>query len=481
MPRARKPKKPNHLKQFLTLLATEDVAALAQTVGQTSEAGATFESAPDSRPDSAAEDRIRSFLAPLHPADIANLIVGLAPDQRPGVWSRVGVERMGEVLLELPEAVRTEMLKLLDDRTLVEAVHNLDTDDIADLIPDLSDELIAEILFALDKQDRQRLDAVLSFPDDTAGGLMNVDAITVRENITVEVVLRYLRRRDELPEHTNALFVVDRDDRMVGVLSVAKLLTSDATLRVSQAMEREVVKFPVLTPDKEVAAAFERYNLISAPVVDENNRLLGRITVDDVVDVIREQADRQVMAPAGLSENEDIFAPVVRTSRRRVIWLGINLVTAFIAAAVVGLFEETIERVAILAVMMPIVAGMGGNAGTQTLTSIIRALALGIVSEDNARRVLVKELMVGALNGVIFAFTVGIATILWHQNYLVALALALAMVINLIVAALSGVTIPLLVRKFGVDPAVASGVILTTVTDVVGFFAFLGLATLFLL
>ena len=450
MPRARKPKKPDHLKPLLALLAADDNAG------------------------------IHDLLARLHPADIANLLVGLPPDRRPDVWSRVDVERMGEVLLELPEAVRAEMLKLLDDRTLIAAVRNLDTDDIADLVPELSDELIAEILFALDKQDRQRLDVVLPFAEDTAGGLMNVDAITVRENITIEVVLRYLRRRDDLPEHTNALFVVDRDDRVVGVLSVAKLLTSDTVLHVSQVMTRDIVKFPALTPDKDVAAAFERYNLISAPVVDENNHLLGRITVDDVVDVIREQADRQVMAPAGVSEEADIFAPVVRTTRQRALWLGINLVTAFIAAAVVGLFEHTIEKVAILAVMMPIVAGMGGNAGTQTLTVVVRGLALGIVSESNARRVLMKELMVGVLNGMLWAVTVALATIAWHQNYLVALALGLAMVINLIFAALSGVTIPILVRKLGIDPAVASGVILTTVTDVVGFFAFLGLATLFL-
>ncbi len=451
MPRGRKPKKPDYLKQLLALIEAGDNAG------------------------------IHDLLAQRHPADIANLLGGLPPDQRPGVWAQVDVERMGEVLLELPEAVRTELMQLLDDRTLIAAVRNLDTDDIADLIPELSDELIAEILFALDKQDRQRLDAVMPFREDTAGGLMNVDAITVRENITLEVVLRYLRRRDELPEHTSALFVVDRDDRVIGTLPVAKLLISDNTLRVSQVMEREVVKFPAQTSDKEVAAAFERYNLISAPVVDENGRLVGRITVDDVVDVIREQADRQVLAPAGLSEEDDIFAPVVYTSRKRALWLGINLVTAFIAAAVVGLFEHTIEKVAVLAVMMPIVAGMGGNAGTQTLTVVVRALALGMVSETNARGVLVKELMVGVLNGMLWALTVAVVTVLWYQNYLVSLALALAMIINLVFAALSGVTIPILVRKFGVDPAVASGVILTTVTDVVGFFAFLGLATLFLL
>jgi magnesium transporter len=451
MARTRRSKKPDYLQLVLAALQAEDRA------------------------------RIREILAPLHPADIARVLEGLAPESRPAVWAEVATGQVGEVLLELPEAVRADLVKLLDDTTLVAAAHGLDVDDIADLIVDLPDEVIAEILFALDKQDRQRLDSVLSYPEDTAGGLMNVDAVTVRENITLEVVLRYLRRRGELPEHTNSLFVVDRNDRLVGVLSVAKLLTADVDARVTHVLEREVTRFTALTPDKEVAAAFERYNLISAPVVDESNRLLGRITVDDVVDVIREEADRAVMAPAGLSEEEDILAPVVRTGRRRAPWLGINLVTAFIAASVVALFEQTIEKVAVLAVMMPIVAGMGGNAGTQTLTSVIRALALGIVTEANARRVLMKELMVGAFNGLIFASTVALITIIWHRNYMVGLAIAIAMVINLMFAALSGVAIPLLVRRFGVDPAVASGVILTTVTDVVGFFAFLGLATLFLL
>jgi magnesium transporter len=451
MAKARKPRKPDPLKRVLAALELGDPA------------------------------RVRETLTLLHPADIANVIEGLPPDSRPAVWAEIAVERMGEVLLELSEAVRAGMLELMDEGTLVAAARALDVDDIADLIPDLSDEVIAEILFALDKQDRQRLDAVLSYPEDTAGGLMNVDAITVRENITLEVVLRYLRRREELPEHTNSLFVVDRNDAVVGVLSIAKLLTSPVATRVSQVMEREVVKFPVLTPDKEVAAAFERYNLISAPVVNANDHLIGRITVDDVVDVIREEADRAVMAPAGVSEEEDILAPVVHTTRKRAIWLGINLVTAFIAAAVVGLFERSIEKVAVLAVMLPIVAGMGGNAGTQTLTVVVRGLALGIVTEANARAVLTKELMVGALNGLLWAITVAIATVAWHDNYLVAFALAASMVINLVFAALSGVTIPLIVRRFGVDPAVASGVILTTVTDVVGFFAFLGLATLFLL
>ncbi len=450
MAKARKPKKPDHLKRVLAALEAGDNA------------------------------QVRGILAELHPADIARILEGLPPEPRTTVWAQVDAQHMGEVLLELPEAVRVDLVKLMDDQALVAAAHTLDTDDIADLIPDLSDQVIAEILFALDKQDRQRLDAVLSYPEDTAGGLMNVDAITVRENITLEVVLRYLRRRGELPEHTHQLFVVDRSDRVIGVLSVAKLLTSDVRARVSQVMVREVVKFTAFTPDKDVAAAFESYNLISAPVVDENNRLLGRITVDDVVDVIREQADRQVMAPAGLSEDQDIFAPVARSSRRRGIWLGVNLITAFIASWVIGLFEQTIQQVVALAVLMPIVASMGGNAGTQTLTLVVRGLAVGTISESNARRLLTRELMIGAVNGLVWALVVAAVAVWWYANLVIGAVIAAAMIINLGFAALSGVGIPFLVRRFGVDPALASGVILTTVTDVVGFFAFLGLATLFL-
>jgi magnesium transporter len=450
MARARKPRKPDPLKRVLAALAAGEPAGL------------------------------RVVLASQHPADIATALEGLPPEQRPAVWAEIDIERMGEVLLELPEAVRTDMVKLMDERALVAAARALDTDDIADLIPELSDEVIAEILFALDKQDRQRLDAVLPYPEDTAGGLMNVDAVTVRENLTIEVVLRYLRRRGELPEHTNSLFVVDRHDVLVGVLSVSRLLTAELSARVSRLMEREVIKFPAFASDKEVAAAFERYNLLSAPVVDENNRLLGRITVDDVVDVIRSQAERAVLAPAGLTEEQDIFAPVARTSRQRGIWLGVNLLTAVLASAVIGLFEDTIQQVVALAVLMPIVASMGGNAGTQTLTVVVRGLALGVVTEANARRVLTKELMVGALNGLLWAVVVAVVALWWYKSLVIGLLIASAMVINLAFAALSGVTIPILVRKLGVDPALASSVILTTVTDVVGFFAFLGLATLYL-
>jgi magnesium transporter len=451
MAKARKPKKPDYLKQVLAALEAGDTAVA------------------------------RAVLSGLHPADISHVLEGLTPELRTTVWGQVDIQRMGEVLLELPEAVRIDLVKQMDGQALVAAARVLDTDDIADLIPDLSDEVIAEILFALDMQDRQRLDAVLSYPKDTAGGLMNVDAVTVRENITLEVVLRYLRRRGELPEHTNQLFVVDRSDHVVGALPVSKLLITEARVRVSQVMERDVAKFTVLAPDKEIADAFERYNLVSAPVVDENNRLLGRITIDDVVDVIRDQADRQVMAPAGLSEEQDIFAPVSRSSRQRAVWLGVNLATAVIASWVIGLFEQTIQQVVALAVLMPIVASMGGNAGTQTLTLVVRGLAMGTITESNARRVLSRELMIGAVNGLVWALVVAVVAVLWYENWVIGVLIAAAMVINLAFAALSGVAIPFIVNKIGIDPALASGVILTTVTDVVGFFAFLGLATIFLI
>jgi len=423
---------------------------------------------------------IARVLAGLHPADIADLIESMSPAQRPALWAQVDTRLMGEVLLELPEAIRGDLVELMDEKALITAARELDTDDIADLLPELSDEVIAEILFALDKQNRRRLDQVLSYPEDTAGGLMNVDAVTVRENLTLEVVLRYLRRRGELPESTNKLFVVDRNDQLVGQLLVGKILTADPARRVSQVMDRDVVSFSVLTPDKEVAAAFERYNLISAPVVDDQNRLLGRITVDDVVDVLREVADHSVMAPAGLSEEEDIFAPVLRSSGRRAVWLGVNLITAFIASWVISFFESTIEKAVALAVLMPIVASMGGNAGTQTLTLVVRGLALGTITTANARRVLSRELMVGAVNGILWALVVAVVAILWYRNYLLGLLIGVAMLINLAFAALSGAIIPVIVRRMGIDPALASGVILTTVTDVAGFLAFLGLAAWFL-
>jgi len=451
MARTRKSRKADHLKETLADLESGDGA------------------------------RLRARLVELHPADIAKVLIGLPPEHRAVVWKETPVDKMGEALLEAPEAVRTELLAMLDDPTLVAAVRTLDTDDIADLIPELSDELITEILLALDKQDRQRLDAILSYPEDTAGGLMNTDAVTVRENITVEVVLRYLRRRDELPEHTNSLFVVDRADRLVGVVSVAKLLTSDAPLRVSQVMEREVIRFPVLAPDTEVATAFERYNLLSAPVVDETGRLLGRITIDDVVDVMREQAERAMLNRAGLREPEDLFAGVWHTVKNRWTWVAVNLVTALVASRVIGIFEGTIERLVALASLMPIVAGIGGNAGNQTVTMIVRALVLGQINESSMRALILKEIRVGIANGLLWGGLLGVIAYALYNNVALGLVMTAAMTLNLLLAACAGVLVPLMRYRLGRDPARGSSVLITAITDSGGFFIFLGLATIFLL
>ena len=425
-------------------------------------------------------EAIREVVEDLHPADIGDLLESIPTDNRYRVLAEIPKFRIGETLMELPDSIRADLVSDMDQADLVAAAQTLDTDDIADLIPDLPDEVITQILSALDQQDRERLDAVLSFPQDTAGGLMNVDTVTIRENLSLEVVLRYLRGRGELPDDTNKLFVVDRNDRLIGNLYISKLLTTDPAQRVGAVMSREPIKFDVLITDNEVAAAFERYNLISAPVVDSEGRLLGRITIDDVVDVIREEADHSVMAPAGLSEGEDIFAPVARSSRKRALWLGVNLITAVAASIVIGFFENTIQKIVALAVLMPIVASMGGNAGTQTVVLVVRGLALGTIGHGNMRQVLIKEMMVSVVNSLLWALVVALVAVVWYRDPVLGLVIALAMMINLMVAALSGVIIPITLRRIGVDPALASGVILTAITDVIGFLSFLGLAALLL-
>ncbi len=429
----------------------------------------------ESRPEA-----VRDILVRLHPADIGTLLEAIPPAQRHTVWALVEPAKAGEALLEVSEAVRADLIREMDDVELVTAARALDIDDIADLIPDLSDEVIAEILFAMDKQDRQRLDAVLSYPEDTAGGLMNVDTVTVRENLTLEVVSRYLRQRGELPEHTNSLFVVDRSDRLLGILSLTKLLTASPAARVTQVMERDLIKFGVLTSDKEVAEAFERYNLITAPVVDENGRLLGRITVDDVVDVIREVADREILNLAGLREEEDLFASVWQSVRNRWVWLVLNLVTALIASRVIGVFESSIEKLVALAALMPIVAGIGGNSGNQTITMIVRALALGQLNPEGMRKLFVKEIGVALINGLMWGGLLGAVAWLLYFNLPLALVMTTAMTLNLLLASVAGVGIPFVRHKLGRDPALGSSVLITAITDSGGFFIFLGLATLFL-
>ncbi len=426
-------------------------------------------------------DELDRLLSELHPAEIANLLESLPHDQREAVWERVPAEQEGEILLYVNDEVRSGLIREMDRDELVAATEGMDTDDLADILPDLPEPVISELLQSMSEQDRQRLETVLVYPDDTAGGLMNLDTVTIRPHVSLEVVLRYLRFRGELPEPTDSLFVVNREDKYLGRVRLIELVTSDPSLTVAEILDRELDPIPADTPANEVARLFEDRDLISAPVVDENGKLIGRITIDDVVDLIREQADHDIMARSGLDEEDDMFAPVLRSSRRRAVWLGVNLVTAFLAAWVIGLFDETIEKVVALAVLMPIVASMGGIAGTQTLTLVIRGLALGQISASNAWGLMRKEVLVALVNGLLWAVVVAIVAIAWFHDLTLGMVIGVAIVINLLVAAVAGAVIPLVLQRLGADPALAGGVVLTTVTDVVGFLAFLGLATLVLL
>ncbi len=425
---------------------------------------------------------VREKLTGLHSAEIAFLLESLPPETRSTIWELVPHDdSSGDILLHVNDEVRAELISQTDKQELVAATENLDTDDLADIIQDLPEIVSREVLQSMDQQDRQRLEAVLSYPEDTAGGLMNTDTITIRPDISLETVLRYLRFRTEMPDTTDNLIVVNRSDKYLGVLSLTKLLTNDPSLVVSDIMNNKIQAIPAAQSAKEVASLFEKHDLVSAPVVDENDKLMGRITIDDVVDVIRDEADHSLMRMVGLNEEDDMFAPVVVSSRRRTVWLGVNLLTALLAAWVIGLFDATIEKMVALAVLMPVVASMGGIAGSQTLTLVIRGIALDQIGDANARPLLIKELAVGALNGLIWAIIVAAITILWFGDYQLGAIIATAIMINLVVAALAGATIPLFLKKLNIDPALAGNVVLTTVTDVVGFFAFLGLAALFLM
>jgi magnesium transporter len=423
----------------------------------------------------------RAVVSALHPAEIANLLESLPPSQRRIVWEMVDRDDHGEVLLHVGDEVRAGLIEAMDYEALLSATEGLDVDDLADLLQDLPDVVTRQALAGMDQQYRQRLEAVLSYGEDTAGGLMNTDTVTVRANVTLDVVLRYLRMKNDIPDLIDSLIVVNRYDRYLGILPLSVVVTRDPELTVAEVMDYSVEGIPAQTPAAQVAKIFEDRDLVSAPVVDEHGKLLGRITIDDVVDVIREQAEHSVLSSVGLTEEEDIFAPVLPAARRRAIWLGTNLVTAFLAAAVVGQFQKTLEQVVALAVLMPIVASMGGIAGSQTLTLVIRALALGQIGKRNARLLMGKELAVGVFNGIAWSLVVAAVAVAWFQNLRIGGVIAAAMVINLLCAALAGVGIPLLMRRFGIDPALAGPVVLTTVTDIVGFFAFLGLATLVLL
>lgn len=420
------------------------------------------------------------LLNALHPAEIASLLESLPPAHREIVWEFVDPELEGDVLIELSEQVRADLIGGMDAEELIAATEGMEVDDLADLVGDLPEEVNQRVLRSLDMQDRERLNAVLAYPEDSAGGLMNLDTVTVRPDVTLEVVLRYLRMRGELPERTDRLFVVNRHDHYLGALDVTRLLTDDPDRTVGEIMDATIEGIAPEAPAGEVARLFQTRDLVSAAVVNSEGQLLGRITVDDVVDVIREQADHSVKSLANLQDEEDLFAAIVPSSRRRGVWLGINLVTAFLASAIVGFFEDTINKVVALAVLMPIVASMGGIAGTQTVTLIVRGLALGQVSWSNARWLLLKEASVAMLNGVFWATVVGIYAWALFRVWSLAGIMFLALMINLIAAAVVGVCVPLLLKKMRVDPALASGVILTTFTDCIGFASLLGLGTFFL-
>jgi magnesium transporter len=425
---------------------------------------------------------VRRSLAVLNPAEIANLLTALPPKERKVVWEMVSPEDDGEVLLQVPDEVRESLMRDMDEGELVAAAEELEIDDLADFIEHLPEKVTQQVMQALDADDRARLQAVLGYEPDTAGGLMDTDTVTVRADVTLETVQRYLRMRGSLPNHTDALFVVDRYGGYLGVLPLDKILTQSPDELVAHVMDRSRQAMPVALSSREVAQQFQNSDLVSAPVITPNdNKLVGRITVDDVLDVIRHEAEHDLMQMAGLNEEEDIFAPVRPAAKRRALWLGVNLLTAFIASYVVGLFEATISKVVALAVLMPVVASMGGIGGTQTLTLMIRGYALQKIGAGNTMFLLRKEILVALINGALWAAVVASIAYLWFRDLPLAVVVGLALIINQTVAALAGIFVPMTLRRVGVDPALAGSVVLTTVTDVLGFFSLLGLGTLVLL
>lgn len=427
------------------------------------------------------KEELQRKLDHLHAADIAYVLEALPLDERLYIWDLVRASRDGEILLEVSDAVRESLISSMDTEELVAATGMLDADEIAELAPDLPQEVMDDVFQSLTVEEREQLRAAMSFEDDMVGALMDFDDVTVRRDVTLEVVLRYLRRFDSLPSQTDQLFVVDRDDILLGVLPIGKLLVNDPEMPLEKVMEPAAVTLQQHAKADEAASAFERYDLVSAPVVDTNGRLVGRVTVDEILDFVRERSHEELLAQAGLRQEEDVFASVWASFRNRWSWLAVNLVTAFVASRVIGLFEGSIERLVALAALMPIVAGIGGNSGNQTITMIVRAAALGQVSVANARQLVRKEITVSLVNGVIWGGVMGLVAILLYRQVLLGGVMVLAMTLNLVLAALMGVGIPMLMMRLGRDPALGSSVLITAVTDSGGFFIFLGLATLILL
>jgi magnesium transporter len=423
---------------------------------------------------------LRARLERLHPADIAYVLEALPLEERLVVWDLVKADRDGDILLEVSEAVRESLIAHMDSEELVAATETLEADELADLAADLPPSVIEEVVQSLPAEERERLRAALSYPEGSVGAIMDFDHVAVRDDVTLEAVTRYLRRMDELPDHTDQLFVVDREHSLKGVLPLARLIVSDLELEVSAVMLPESVKLYAEDRAEDAASAFERYDLVSAPVVDGAGRLIGRLTVDAVVDYIRQRSAESQLAEAGLAHEEDVFAPVLDSFKNRWAWLAVNLVTAFIASRVIGAFEDSIAQLVALAALMPIVAGIGGNSGNQTITMIVRAMALGQIDGPVWMKLLAKEVGVALLNGVVWGSLLGAIAYAFYRNVALGGVMALAMILNLMLAALMGVAIPWLRARFGKDPAVGSSVLITACTDSGGFFIFLGLATLFL-
>ncbi|WP_417551373.1 magnesium transporter [Marinomonas fungiae] len=440
-----------------------------QTVADSLESGATMQ--------------IRYLLNGALPAqDVARLLESSPPKERKLLWELIDHDKQGDVLQYVSEEISIQFMKSMDTERLLAVSESFDDDDLADILQQLPETLVKEVLASMTAQNRMRMESLMSYPEDSAGGLMNTDTITIRPNITIDIVFRFLRRHTELPEMTDSLLVVSRSDRFLGILPLRKLLVADTDTTVRDIMETDCDVIYAEQTATEVAQLFEKMDLVSAPVIDPNSkRLLGRITIDDVVDVIRDEAEHSMLQMAGLDDDEDTFAPVMQTTRRRAVWLGINLITAFIASYVIGLFQDTLDKVVALAILMPIVASMGGIAGSQVLTLVIRGIALNQIGASNARWLLNREIIVGLINGVLWATVIALLTVVWFGDMQIAYVIAGAIIINLIFAALTGTLLPIALKKLGIDPALAGSVILTTVTDVVGFLSFLGLATLFLL
>jgi magnesium transporter len=431
--------------------------------------------------DSGTQHQVRQLLKTLTAAEIGDLLESLPPAKRLAVWEMTDPDIDGDVLVEVNDEVRASLIRGTTPEDLVADVVDLDLDDLADILDDLPDTVISEVLRSLGRLDRERLAHVLSYPEDSAGGLMDPDVLTIRPDVNLDVVLRYLRVRGELPDLFDLLFVVDRRGRYLGALKLADLLTRDPASQVADLMQTSFKPIPVDMHDSQVAMEFERRDLVSAPVTDSGNVLLGRITVDDVVDVIREDAEHSVLTMAGLDEEDDMFAPVVQSALRRWIWLGVNLVTALLAAMVLYAFEPTLDQLVATAVLFPIVMSMGGIAGTQTLTLMVRGMATGQVSAGNTPALLRKELLVGLLNGIVFSIIIAAIAVFWYGDIPLGLVMAAAILLNLFAGALAGALVPVVLKRMSIDPALAGGVVLTTVTDVIGIVAFIGLATFLLL